>query len=145
MASLSKLAPMASLSKPNCNFIKALKRPFYRRLSNGNFIKAKPNCEFTKANPMAVLSRQAPTTRVNRSQWPLYQGLQFSSKVAAVSGRAAARFQLWRANPILRRASNLSTDNCCFIKAGCNNASLSQPMAALSKPMAVLSRPANFS
>ena len=145
MASLSKLAPMASLSKPNGNFIKAPKRPFYRRLSNGDFIKAKPNGEFTKANPMAVLSRQALTTRVNRSQWPLYQGLQFSSKVAAVPGRAAARFQLWRANPILRRASNLSTDNCCFIKAGCNNASLSQPMAALSKPMAVLSRPANFS
>ena len=48
------------------------------------------------------------------------KGLQFSSKVAAVPGRAAARFQLWRANPILRRASNLSTDN-CFIKAGCNN------------------------
>ena len=144
MASLSKLAPMASLSKPNGNFIKAPKRPFYRRLSNGHFIKAKPSGEFTKANPMAVLSRQALTTRVNRSQWPLYQGLQFSSKVAAVPGRAAARFQLWRANP-MRRASNLSTDNCCFIKAGCNNASLSQPMAALSKPMAVLSRPANFS
>ena len=144
MASLSKLAPMASLSKPNGNFIKAPKRPFYRRLSSGHFIKAKPNGEFTKANPMAVLSRQALTTRVNRSQWPLYQGLQFSSKVAAVPGRAAARFQLWRANPTLRRASNLSTDNCCFIKAGCNNASLS-PMAALSKPMAVLSRPANFS
>ena len=139
MASLSKLAPMASLSKPNGNFIKAPKRPFYRRLSNGHFIKA-PNGKFTKANPMAVLSRQALTTRVNRSQWPLYQGLQFSSKVAAVPGRAAARFQLWRANPILRRANN-----CCFIKAGCNNASLSQPMAALSKPMAVLSRPANFS
>ena len=145
MASLSKLAPMASLSKPNGNFIKAPKRPFYRRLSNGYFIKAKPSGEFTKANPVAVLSRQALTTRVNRSQWPLYQGLQFSSKVAAVPGRAAARFELWRANPILRRASNLSTDHCCFIKAGCNNASLSQPMAALSKPMAVLSRPANFS
>ena len=90
MASLSKLAPMASLSKPNGNFIKAPKRPFYRRLSNGHFIKAKPNGEFTKANPMAVLSRQALTTRVNRSQWPLYQGLQFSSKVAAVPGRAAS-------------------------------------------------------
>ena len=152
MASLSRLAPMASLSKPNGNFIKAPKRAFYRKLSNGHFIKAKPNGEFIKANPIAVLSRQALTTLVNHSQWPLYQsqwqfyqGLQFSSKVAAVPRRAAARFQLWRANPILRRASNLSTDNCCFIKAGCNNASLSQPMAALSKPMAVLSRPANFS
>ena len=120
MASLSRLAPMASLSKLNGNFIKAPKRPFYRRLSNGNSIKAKPNGEFIKANPMAVLSKQALTARVNHRQWPLYKGLQFSSKVAAVPGRAAARFQLWRANPILRRASNLSTDN-CFIKAGCNN------------------------
>ena len=136
MASLSRLAPMASLSKPNCNFIKAPK-PFYRRLSNQwRVYQSQSNGSFIK---------QALTTRVNRSQWPLYQGLQFSSKVAAVPGRAAARFQLWRANTILRRASNLSTDNCCFIKAGCNNASLSQPMAALSKPMAVLSRPAKFS
>ena len=78
MASLSKLAPMASLSKPNGNFIKAPKRPFYRRLSNGHFIKAKPNGEFTKANTaprktIAVSSRQAVTTLVYRSQWPLYQ------------------------------------------------------------------------
>ena len=55
MASLSRLAPMASLSKPNGNFIKAPERPFYRRLSNGHFIKAKPNGEFIKANPIAVL------------------------------------------------------------------------------------------
>ena len=84
MASLSRLAPMASLSKPNGNFIKAPKRPFYRRLSNGHFIKAKPNGEFIKANPMAILSRQALTT--------FYQGLQFSSKVAAVPGRAQVDF-----------------------------------------------------
>ena len=90
MASLSRLAPMASLSKPNGNFIKAPERPFYRRLSNGHFIKAKPNGEFIKANPIAVLSRQALTTQLitanwplYQSQWPFYQGLQFSSKVAA--------------------------------------------------------------
>ena len=64
MASLSRLAPMASLSKPNGNFIKAPERPFYRRLSNGHFIKAKPNGEFIKANPIAVLSRQALTTQL---------------------------------------------------------------------------------
>ena len=100
MASLSRLAPMASLSKPNGNFVKAPKRPFYRKLSNGHFIKAKPNGEFTSKvavpgraqvdfssggpiqycaaqaiyqRTIAVSSRQAVTTLVYRSQWPLYQ------------------------------------------------------------------------
>ena len=145
-ATLSRPSPMASLSKPiqwqfyqgakPAILSKVVQRPLYQGQAQWRVYQSQSNGSFIKAGF---------TTRVNRSQWPLYQGLQFSSKVAAVPGRAAARFQLWRANPILRRASNLSTDNCCFIKAGCNNASLSQPMAALSKPMAVLSRPANFS
>ena len=81
MASLSKLAPMASLSKPNGNFIKAPKRPCYRRLSNGHFIKAKPNGEFTKANPMAVLSRQALTTQLIAANGRFIKACNFQARL----------------------------------------------------------------
>ena len=92
-APMAKAGAMAALSSPNGHFIKASPVwPLCQEQPNCNFIKASPNGNFIK-----------------QVEWQVE--LQFSSKVAAVPGRAAARFQLWRANPILRRASNLSTDN----------------------------------
>ena len=80
-----------------------------------------------KANPMAVLSRQASQS----------QPMAALSKPMAVLSRLAIFEQgcggAWKGRPLdFSFEGNLSTaGHCCFIKARLNNASLSKPMAAL--------------
>ena len=94
-----------SKSRPNGRFINArLNGRFLRQ-----FINSRPATDLIEA---AVNRSQRP---LYQSQWPFYQGWQFSSKVAGGPIRYCA------AQAIYQRTAVRSQANCCFIKASFNN------------------------